>query len=78
MATTKSINELLLSFMQDIYYAERQILKELPNMSKAAQSEAAASALITAKKPRHVVPLQKAFDMLPSRAGQIARRYGPQ
>jgi ferritin-like metal-binding protein YciE len=38
MATTKGLNDLLLTFMQDIYYAERQILKALPKMAKAATS----------------------------------------
>jgi len=37
MATSKNLNDLLLTFMQDIYYAERQILKALPKMAKAAQ-----------------------------------------
>ena len=30
MPTTKSLNDLMLMFMQDVYYAERQILKALP------------------------------------------------
>ena len=34
MANIKGSNELLLTFMQDIYYAERQILKALPKMAK--------------------------------------------
>ena len=39
MPATKSLNDLLLTFMQDVYYAERQILKALPKMARAAQNE---------------------------------------
>ena len=35
----KTINDACLSMLQDIYYAERQILKALPKMAKAATSE---------------------------------------
>ena len=36
---TKTMNDLVLMVMQDVYYAERQILKALPKMMKAASSE---------------------------------------
>jgi ferritin-like metal-binding protein YciE len=40
MATKeKDLNELFLDTLKDIYYAEKQILKALPKMAKAAQSE---------------------------------------
>lgn len=35
----KTIDELFLHFLKDVYYAERQITKALPKMAKAAQSE---------------------------------------
>ena len=35
----KTINDACLNMLQDIYYAERQILKALPKMAKAAESE---------------------------------------
>src|SRR3954453_17460932 len=35
----KDLNELFLDTLKDIYYAEKQILKALPKMAKAAQSE---------------------------------------
>ena len=35
----KDLNELFLDTLKDIYYAEKQILKTLPKMAKAAQSE---------------------------------------
>jgi ferritin-like metal-binding protein YciE len=70
MATTKGINELLLSFMQDIYYAERQILKALPKMAKAAQNEKLQQALMHHREETQgqVDRLQKAFEALGKRA----------
>ena len=35
----KDLNELFLDTLKDIYYAEKQILKALPKMGKAAQSD---------------------------------------
>src|SRR5260363_381692 len=35
----KDLNELFLDTLKDIYYAEKQILKTLPKMAKAARSE---------------------------------------
>ena len=46
MATTKTMKDLLLTFMQDVYYAERQILKALPKMAKASGSEELKNALL--------------------------------
>src|SRR5689334_24992755 len=40
----KDLNELFLDTLKDIYYAEKQILKALPKMAKAAQSEKLARA----------------------------------
>ncbi len=31
----KTMNDLLMTMMQDVYYAERQILKALPKLAKA-------------------------------------------
>lgn len=39
MATNKTLNDLFLDTLKDIYYAEKQILKALPKMARAAQSE---------------------------------------
>jgi ferritin-like metal-binding protein YciE len=36
MATEKTLDDLFLDTLKDIYYAERQILKALPKMAKAA------------------------------------------
>ena len=35
----KDLNELFLDTLKDIYYAEKQILKALPKMAKAANSD---------------------------------------
>src|SRR6201995_4913377 len=37
--TTKDLNALFLDTLKDIYYAEKQILKALPKMAKAASSD---------------------------------------
>jgi ferritin-like metal-binding protein YciE len=70
MATTKTLNDLMLAFMQDIYYAERQILKALPKMAKAAQNEDLKQALMHHREETQgqVDRLQKAFDALGKRA----------
>ena len=38
MAAEKTLNDLFLDTLKDIYYAERQIVKTLPKMAKAANS----------------------------------------
>ena len=35
----KSLDDLFVHFLRDIYYAERQILKALPRMARKADSE---------------------------------------
>lgn len=66
MATTKGLNDLLLSFMQDIYYAERQILKGLPKMAKAAENAELKEALLHHRQETEgqVERLQKAFEAM--------------
>lgn len=39
MAKEKTLEDLFLDTLKDIYYAERQILKALPKMAKGAQSD---------------------------------------
>src|ERR1700722_20716518 len=70
MATTKNLNDLLLTFMQDIYYAERQILKALPKMAKAATSPQLKEAFLHHREETQVQVerLQKAFEALGKRA----------
>lgn len=66
----KSMNDLLLSFIQDVYYAERQILKALPKMAKAAENEQLKKALTDHREETqgHVERLQQVFDILGKRA----------
>jgi ferritin-like metal-binding protein YciE len=66
MATTRGLNDLLLSFIQDLYYAERQILKALPKMAKAAQNSALKEALAHHRQETEgqVERLQKAFEAM--------------
>lgn len=39
MASEKTLDDLFLDTLKDIYYAEKQILKTLPKMAKAAESQ---------------------------------------
>ena len=41
MATEKTLNDIFLDTLKDIYFAEKQILRALPKMACAAQSEEA-------------------------------------
>jgi ferritin-like metal-binding protein YciE len=67
---TKTINDLLLLFMQDVYYAERQILKALPKMAKATDNEELKDALMHHREETQgqVERLQKAFESMGKRA----------
>ena len=38
-AKAKTLDDLFLQTLKDIYYAERKILKSLPRMAKAAESK---------------------------------------
>jgi len=67
---TKTMNDLLLNVMQDVYYAERQILKALPKLAKACASEELKNALMHHREETQgqVERLQKAFEALGKRA----------
>ncbi|HSZ91692.1 MAG TPA: ferritin-like domain-containing protein [Acetobacteraceae bacterium] len=67
------MKDLLLTFMQDVYYAERQILKALPKMAKASGSEELKNALLHHREETQgqVDRLQKAFEALGKRARGI-------
>jgi ferritin-like metal-binding protein YciE len=66
MATKKTLHDLMLGFMQDIYYAERQILKALPKMAKAAENDQLKQALLHHREETQgqVERLQKAFEAM--------------
>ncbi|WP_354552794.1 ferritin-like domain-containing protein [Kaistia defluvii] len=66
MATEKTLNDLFLDTLKDIYYAEKQILKALPKMARGASSPELAAAF---KKHRdetegQVDRLQQIFEIL--------------
>lgn len=66
----KTMNDMFLHFLQDIYYAERQILKALPKMAKAAQSEKLRQAFTHHREETQgqVDRLQQVFEQLGKRA----------
>src|SRR4051794_31730495 len=70
MPATKGPDELILSFVQDIYYAERQILKTLPKMVKAAANPELKEAFTHHREETQVQVerLQKVFEALGKRA----------
>jgi len=73
MAAIKSIDDLFLHTLKDIYYAERQILKALPKMAKAAQNEALRDAFTLHREQTQgqIERLQQVFETLGKRAQGI-------
>lgn len=67
---TKTLNDLFLENLKDIYYAERKILKALPKMARGAQSEdlKAAFEKHAEETQVHVERLQQIFEILGKRA----------
>lgn len=67
--TDKGLEELFEDTLRDIYYAERQILKTLPKMAKAAQSEELKAGFEHhhEQTQTHVERLEQVFDMLGKR-----------
>jgi len=66
----KTLSDLFVETLKDIYFAERQILRALPKMAKAAQSEELKNAFQTHREEteHHVERLQQVFDILGKRA----------
>lgn len=66
----KTLNDLFYSTLKDIYYAERQILKTLPKMARAAKSSElrAAFELHREETQGQVERLQQVFEMIGKRA----------
>lgn len=66
----KTLNDLFYDTLKDIYFAERQILKTLPKLAKAATSEELKSAFLTHRDETegHVDRLLKVFEMISKRA----------
>lgn len=65
-AQTKTMDDLFLDTLKDIYYAEKQILKTLPKMAKAAQSPELKKAFETHRDETegHVERLTEVFELI--------------
>jgi len=70
MAKQKMLEDLFLDTLKDIYYAERQIVKALPKMAKAAESDELRMAFETHLEETHgqIDRLQQVFEMVGKRA----------
>jgi len=71
MATEKKLDDLFLDTLRDIYYAEKQIVKALPKMAKAAQSPELKAGFEThlEETKGHVERLEQVFELI----GETAR-----
>jgi ferritin-like metal-binding protein YciE len=65
----KTLSDLFYDTLKDIYFAERQILKTLPKLAKAAKSEELKSAFLTHRDETegHVDRLQTVFETIGKR-----------
>ena len=70
-AKEKTLEDLFLHTLKDVYYAEKQILKSLPKMAKAAESEELKQAFETHRQETEgqIERLEEVFKML----GKAAR-----
>ena len=66
MAQDKTLDDLFLDTLKDIYYAERQILKALPKMARAAESAELTAGFEQhrAETEGHVERLEQVFELL--------------
>lgn len=66
MASEKTLDDLFLDTLKDIYYAERQIVKTLPKMAKAATSPELKAGFEKhlEETEGHVERLEQAFEIL--------------
>jgi ferritin-like metal-binding protein YciE len=69
----KTIDDLFMHFLQDIYYAERQLLKALPKMAKGAEEPALKEAFTAhrAETVHQIERLDQVFEKLGKRAHAI-------
>jgi ferritin-like metal-binding protein YciE len=70
MAKEKTLDDLFLDTLKDIYYAEKKILKALPKMARAASSPDLKAAFEKHKNETdiHVERLQQVFEVMGKRA----------
>lgn len=66
MATEKTLSDLFLDTLKDIYFAEKQILKALPKMARAAQSEEAKAGFLQHREETQgqIERLEQVFELL--------------
>jgi ferritin-like metal-binding protein YciE len=66
MASEKTLNDLFLETLKDIYYAEKQILKALPKMARAVQAEEGKQGFLHHRDETqgHVERLEQVFELL--------------
>lgn len=71
MAKTKTLEDLFLDTLKDIYYAERKILKALPKMKRAATNDKLAAAFDKhhTETEEQIERLQQVFELM----GKAAR-----
>jgi len=71
MKTT--LDDLFLHFVQDVYYAERQLLKALPKMAKAAHDPEVKNAFLTHREEtvHQIERLDQVFEHIGKRARAI-------
>jgi ferritin-like metal-binding protein YciE len=64
--TMKNLDDLLHDLLQDVYYAEKQLLKALPQMAKKASNEELAQAFLTHRDQTEaqIARLEQAFEMI--------------
>ena len=70
MAKEKTLDDLFYDTLKDIYFAERQILRTLPKMARAAQSQELKAGFEKHREQTegHVERLQQVFDLVGKRA----------
>jgi len=66
MANEKTLDDLFLDTLKDIYFAEKQLLKALPKMAKAAQDQTLADGFLkhAEETEGHVDRLEQVFELL--------------
>jgi ferritin-like metal-binding protein YciE len=66
----RSLDDLFVTTLKDIYYAEKQILRALPRMAKAAQSDRVRQAFETHREQTqgHVERLDHVFELMGKRS----------
>ena len=66
MPTMKSLDDLFYGLLQDIYFAEKQLLKTLPKMAKQASNEELSQAFLKHRDQTEgqIERLEQAFEMI--------------